>query len=145
MSSDLQLIKRALAAIPASNLPADVARFFEDGLTRFLHTPGITMEDAFGLQRAIGKRGIWAAYGQQARAELLQTFFIQNYLRHDVSKYQASAWLAHDLDVLQAGAATGFPPEYVRLFESLRLLPVAVPTLKSEVYRNLRVRLKGLL
>ena len=70
MSSDLQIIKRTLAAIQGSDLPGDVVRFLEDGFTQYLYTPGVTLDDAFGLRGRIGKRRAWSEYGQQERAEL---------------------------------------------------------------------------
>ena len=145
MSSDLQLIKRTIAWVQGSDAPRDVARFLEGGLTQYLHTPGLSLDAAFGLQGRIGKRRSWSEFGRQERARLLQAFYAQHYSRYGVSRYRASELLADDLDVMQSGTASEFPPEYVRLFESLHLLPVAIPTSKSEVYKNLRFTLKDAL
>jgi len=141
MSSDLQLIKRTIATVQGSDLPRDVVRFLEDGFTNILHSPGITMDAAFGLRRSTGKRKVWSDYGQQERARLIQSFYARHYSQY-VSKYRASQLLAYDLGAMQSGTAAEFPAEYVQLFESLRQLPVALPTSKSEVYKNLRFTLK---
>lgn len=144
MSSDLQIIKRTIATVQGSDLPRDVVRFLANGFIQYLHTPGVTLDDAFGLRRSPGKRKVWSDYGRQERPRLLQTFYAQHYSRY-VSKHRASELLAYDLDAMQLGTTAEFPAEYVRLFESLRLLPVAIPTSKSEVYKNLRFTLKDAL
>ena len=145
MSSDLQLVKRTLAWVQGSDAPRDIKRFLEDGFTQLLHSPGIAMDAAFGLRRSPGKRKVWADYGRQERPRLLQTFYAQHYSRYGVSRHQASELLADDLAAMQAGTTAEFPAEYAQLFESLHQLPVAIPTSKSEVYKNLRFTLKDVL
>lgn len=140
MSSDLQIIKRALAAIQGSDLPGDVVRFLEDGFTQYLYTPGVTLDDAFGLRGRIGKRRAWSEYGQQERAELLQRYKAKYHEAQ--SKKTASQIIADGIARLDSDDRRTVAPEYVELYDALALLPVKLPRSARQVEKYLSVPLK---
>ena len=139
MSPDVQIIKRTLAAVPGSDLPRDVVRFLEDGFTRLLHSPGITMDDAFGLRGPIGKRRAWSEYGQQKRAELLQRHKAKYHEAQ--SKKTASKIIAGGLE-RRAKGDDQVPPEIIELYDALVQLPVALPRSPRQVEKYLSIPLK---
>ena len=143
MSSDLQLIKRTIAAVQGSDLPRDVARFLEDGFTQYLYTPGVTLDDSFGLQGRIGKRRIWFEVAKQSRAEFLQRHYEQCHATK--TKHAASKVIADNLARLKMESSRTVAPEYVELYDALVKLPLKTPTTQARVYEYLRLPLKDVL